>query len=210
MGFFGEHREAGLGADDATLALLGDQSGAGGIEQFGELRCRHENRRYRVVETKFQRSAHADVGAGVRESVRQTLADYTAATDRFDLGALAACFGAEGVLEFTGGTNRSSAPRRSRPGSARRWADRAMPVDLRPPSSATIWRACGSSRSPPTEWRPAATSRCTPTSGWTIGAVTEMYWRRWGAMAVHVTPDQRRRVRQGQPDGPVTEVSRQR
>jgi SnoaL-like domain len=39
----------------------------------------------------------------VRESVRQTLADYTAATDRFDLGALAACFGDEGVLEFTGG-----------------------------------------------------------------------------------------------------------
>ncbi|WP_370328943.1 nuclear transport factor 2 family protein [Mycolicibacterium hippocampi] len=39
----------------------------------------------------------------VRESVRQTLADYTAATDRFDLGALGACFGAEGVLEFTGG-----------------------------------------------------------------------------------------------------------
>ena len=39
----------------------------------------------------------------VRESVRQTLADYTAATDRFDLGALAACFGVEGVLEFTGG-----------------------------------------------------------------------------------------------------------
>ena len=39
----------------------------------------------------------------VRESVRQTLADYTAATDRFDLHALAACFGDEGVLEFTGG-----------------------------------------------------------------------------------------------------------
>ena len=39
----------------------------------------------------------------VRESVRQTLADYTAATDRFDLRALAACFGDEGVLEFTGG-----------------------------------------------------------------------------------------------------------
>ncbi|WP_374159599.1 nuclear transport factor 2 family protein [Mycobacterium sp. G7A2] len=39
----------------------------------------------------------------VRESVRQTLADYTAATDRSDLAALAACFGAEGVLEFTGG-----------------------------------------------------------------------------------------------------------
>ena len=28
----------------------------------------------------------------IRESVRQTLADYTAATDRFDLRALAACF----------------------------------------------------------------------------------------------------------------------
>lgn len=39
----------------------------------------------------------------VRESVRQTLADYTAASDRFDLRALAACFGPEGVLEFTGG-----------------------------------------------------------------------------------------------------------
>src|SRR5689334_8410784 len=39
----------------------------------------------------------------VRESVRQTLADYTAATDRFDLAALAACFSTEGVLEFTGG-----------------------------------------------------------------------------------------------------------
>ena len=40
----------------------------------------------------------------IRESVRQTLADYTAATDRFDLRALAACFGPDGVLEFTGGT----------------------------------------------------------------------------------------------------------
>ncbi|WP_046315557.1 nuclear transport factor 2 family protein [Mycobacterium sp. UM_Kg1] len=38
----------------------------------------------------------------IRESVRQTLADYTAATDRFDLHALAACFAREGVLEFTG------------------------------------------------------------------------------------------------------------
>ena len=39
----------------------------------------------------------------VRESVRQTLADYTAATDRFDLRSLAACFASDGVLEFTGG-----------------------------------------------------------------------------------------------------------
>lgn len=37
-----------------------------------------------------------------RESVRQTLADYTAATDGFDLAALASCFTADGVLEYTG------------------------------------------------------------------------------------------------------------
>jgi SnoaL-like protein len=39
----------------------------------------------------------------IRESVRQTLADYTAATDAFDLAALASCFTSEGALEFTGG-----------------------------------------------------------------------------------------------------------
>lgn len=38
----------------------------------------------------------------IRESVRQTLADYTAATDGFDLRALADCFAPDGVLEFTG------------------------------------------------------------------------------------------------------------
>jgi hypothetical protein len=38
-----------------------------------------------------------------RESVRQTLADYTAATDEFDLRALASCFSPDGTLEFTGG-----------------------------------------------------------------------------------------------------------
>lgn len=46
----------------------------------------------------------------VRESVRQTLADYTAATDRFDLSALAACFGSEGVLQFTGGQQPLTGP----------------------------------------------------------------------------------------------------
>ena len=46
----------------------------------------------------------------VRESVRQTLADYTAATDGFDLKALAACFGAEGVLQFTGGQQTLTGP----------------------------------------------------------------------------------------------------
>jgi hypothetical protein len=46
----------------------------------------------------------------VREAVRQTLADYTAATDRFDLHALATCFGASGVLEFTGGAEPLTGP----------------------------------------------------------------------------------------------------
>ncbi|MBX7453945.1 nuclear transport factor 2 family protein [Mycolicibacterium sp. 3033] len=39
-----------------------------------------------------------------RESIRQLMADYTAASDRFDLRALAACFAPTGVLEFTGGS----------------------------------------------------------------------------------------------------------
>jgi len=46
----------------------------------------------------------------VREMVRQTLADYTAATDRFDLAALGACFGSDGVLEFTGGSEPLTGP----------------------------------------------------------------------------------------------------
>ena len=46
----------------------------------------------------------------VRESVRQSLADYTAATDRFDLAALAACFCTDGVLEFTGGSEPLTGP----------------------------------------------------------------------------------------------------
>ncbi len=39
----------------------------------------------------------------VRESVRQTLADYTAGTDRNRLEDIAACFAPDGVLKITGG-----------------------------------------------------------------------------------------------------------
>ncbi|MGH3676846.1 MAG: nuclear transport factor 2 family protein [Mycobacterium sp.] len=39
----------------------------------------------------------------IRESVRQTLADYTAGTDRNRLDDIAACFAPTGVLEFSGG-----------------------------------------------------------------------------------------------------------
>ena len=46
----------------------------------------------------------------IRESVRQTLSDYTAATDRFALHALAICFAPEGVLEFTGGAGPLTGP----------------------------------------------------------------------------------------------------
>lgn len=40
---------------------------------------------------------------GVRESVRQTLADYTAGTDRNRITDVAACFAPNGSLKFTGG-----------------------------------------------------------------------------------------------------------
>jgi hypothetical protein len=46
----------------------------------------------------------------IRESVRQTLADYTAATDGFDIAALAASFASQGVLEFTGGDGPLTGP----------------------------------------------------------------------------------------------------
>ena len=39
----------------------------------------------------------------IRESVRQTLSDYTAGTDRNRLDDIAACFAPDGVLSFTGG-----------------------------------------------------------------------------------------------------------
>lgn len=39
----------------------------------------------------------------VRESVRQTLADYTAGTDRNRITDVAACFAPDGSLKFTGG-----------------------------------------------------------------------------------------------------------
>ncbi|OBK73583.1 nuclear transport factor 2 family protein [Mycobacterium sp. 1274761.0] len=39
----------------------------------------------------------------IRESVRQTLADYTAGTDRNRIDDVAACFAPKGRLSFTGG-----------------------------------------------------------------------------------------------------------
>jgi hypothetical protein len=39
----------------------------------------------------------------IRESVRQTLADYTAGTDRNRLEDIAACFAPDGVLKISGG-----------------------------------------------------------------------------------------------------------
>lgn len=46
----------------------------------------------------------------IREEARQLLADYTAATDRFDLRELAACFASDGILEFTGGDDPLTGP----------------------------------------------------------------------------------------------------
>lgn len=72
----------------------------------------------------------------IRESVRQTLADYTAATDRFDLHAIAACFAPEGVLEFTGGGGPLAGPAAIEAGLAAalgqpREASRAAPTFVR-------------------------------------------------------------------------------
>ena len=65
----------------------------------------------------------------VRESVRQTLAEYTAATDRNRIADVAACFAPGGTLTFTGGdpmvgpkaieaaTAHTGGSVRSRPGS---------------------------------------------------------------------------------------------
>lgn len=39
----------------------------------------------------------------IRESVKQTLSDYTAGTDRNRLDDIAACFAPDGVLAFSGG-----------------------------------------------------------------------------------------------------------
>ena len=55
----------------------------------------------------------------VRESVRQTLADYTAGTDRNRLEDIGACFAPDGVLAFTAG-NRWSDRRQSWRGSVPR------------------------------------------------------------------------------------------
>jgi hypothetical protein len=69
----------------------------------------------------------------IRESVRQTLADYTAATDRFDLTALAACFTADGVLEFTGSAEPLTGPAAIEAG-LREAMTRTPEVDRRLPS----------------------------------------------------------------------------
>lgn len=58
----------------------------------------------------------------IREGVRKTLSEYTAATDRFDLAALAACFALTGELEFTGGAGRLVGPAAIEAGLARAMA----------------------------------------------------------------------------------------
>ncbi len=60
-GLLGQHRQAGLKSDDATLTFLGDQGGRGGVEQIAEVRCGHENRRYRVPDCDFQKEPEMDV-----------------------------------------------------------------------------------------------------------------------------------------------------
>ncbi|WP_029111630.1 nuclear transport factor 2 family protein [Mycobacterium sp. URHD0025] len=72
----------------------------------------------------------------IREAARQLLADYTAATDRFDLRGLAACFASDGILEFTGGDDPLTGPAAIEAGlgaamSAPQHATRAKPTFVR-------------------------------------------------------------------------------
>lgn len=69
---------------------------------------------------------------GIRESVRQTLSDYTAATDRFDLRTLARCFAPEGVLEFTGGAEPLTGPASIEAGLGATLSTPADPSRLKP------------------------------------------------------------------------------
>ncbi|KHO21207.1 nuclear transport factor 2 family protein [Mycolicibacterium setense] len=72
----------------------------------------------------------------IREAARQLLADYTAATDRFDLRGLAECFASDGILEFTGGDDPLTGPAAIEAGlgaamSAPQDATRARPTFVR-------------------------------------------------------------------------------
>jgi ketosteroid isomerase-like protein len=84
----------------------------------------------------------------VRESVRQTLADYTAATDRFDLRALAACFAEDGVLEFTGGAEPLRGPEEIEAGLGAAIAQEPGSEGRAQRMCAIMFRVSGSSRRP--------------------------------------------------------------
>ncbi len=138
----------------------------------------------------------------VRESVRQTLADYTAATDRFDLHALASCFDAAGVLEFTGGAEPLTGPGEHRGGSRRRHvrATGSSEAGADPRSAPRVEypvrRGCMKIGS-----RSAAISPSTPTSGSTTGADTGTYSIPVdGRLAVRAPANRRGRFLGQQPD----------
>lgn len=87
----------------------------------------------------------------IRESVRQTLADYTAATDGFDLHALAECFAPDGVLEFTGAEQPLVGPAAIESGlkaamSGPRVPGRRMPTHVRHHVSSVRFAAVGAER----------------------------------------------------------------
>jgi hypothetical protein len=87
----------------------------------------------------------------IRESVRQTLADYTAATDRFDLRGLAACFAPDGVLEFTGGAQPLVGPEAIETGLRAAMSkdpdpDRRVPTHVRHHVSSTRFRSVARDR----------------------------------------------------------------
>ena len=89
----------------AVVAGVNRSSRLGGGMRIDVIVC--EN----AISSPVPKGVHMDAWElEVRESVRQTIADYTAATDRFDLRGLGACFGPDGVLEFTGGAHPLTGP----------------------------------------------------------------------------------------------------
>lgn len=87
----------------------------------------------------------------IREEARQLLADYTAATDRFDLRELAACFASDGILEFTGGDDPLTGPAAIEAGLAAAMstpqdATRAKPAFVRHHVSSIRFGAVGTER----------------------------------------------------------------
>ncbi len=176
----GQHRQAGLRADDPALALLGDERGRGGIEQVEGLAAGMRTDVIVWRERNFQRRAdgrvgdrHPRVGAadagrlhrrhgsvrppGLGRLLRSATASWNspAATNRSQVRA---------AIEAGLGSAMADEPR-SGPANADPCAPSRFEHPVRIGGIATAWRS-------------AAISPSTPTSGWTTGVGIATFWSR--------------------------------